>query len=410
MRKLAAESRWLDVREWLNSPSAKPHLAETPPLFEEIGDQHAAAGDWAAALHCYNFGLESAKSPRAPKAGPQDVQSVLTTLQLHTKWGDALVRIPQKDEAFAKALAKEIVGLAQRGLTKQAEELFGWLRGPKHYAAVGPEFESAADGLIDKQKDIAVWLYRKADQYYSAAGKESFASRVHRRLDEILHPPTESEELKQARQDEAKLQAVVPKLEALARARKSVCCMLELNWTYKPLYPRISAHFEALGDQVLAEGDPEIARHMYTIAADTADRNRGRLLSKTLKQLRRVEIDQMIANPVDGEPIPKPFNWDSALPYIQRLILAGRFSEGGALFARLKKQGDDYFDRFIDMSNTFVSIGDQVASTRPESARWFYQKAYNEFDAFASSADTALEAQGRRATADEIKAKLNSLG
>jgi hypothetical protein len=410
LRKIAAEGRWLDVREWLESATGQRRVDETPALFEEIGDRHSAAGAWGEALHCYHFGLEGAKRPRTRAAAQKDPLAALGALRLHSKWSNALVHISEEDAAFAKTLAQEIIALARQGLTKHAEELLGWLRGPKQYAVAGPEFEFAAGDLIDQQHDIGVWLYRKADQYYHAAGMNDFANRVHRRLDEILHPPPEPEELKQAREDEAKVQAIIPKLEALAYARKSVCCMVELRWTYQHLYPRISAHFEALGDQTLAKGDPEIARHMYTIAADTADRNRGRLLGKTLKRLRRIEIDQMIAHPIAGEPIPEPFNWDSALPYIQRLILAGRFSEGGALFARLKKQGDDYFDRFIDMSNTFVLIGDQVASTRPDSARWFYQKAYNEFDAFASSADTALEAQGRRATADEIKAKLDSLG
>ena len=71
---------------------------------------------------------------------------MLGALQLHTKWGNALVHITQEDEAFAKALAQEITALAKHGLTRHAEELFGWLRGPKHYAVCGPEFEATGSG------------------------------------------------------------------------------------------------------------------------------------------------------------------------------------------------------------------------------------------------------------------------
>jgi hypothetical protein len=409
LRKLATDSRWLDVREWLDRPSSQSHIDETPAVFEEVGDENAAAGAWADALHCYHFGLEPAKRRRESSAGPDDVQVVMRMLQLQTKLSSALLQIPPDDDAFAKSVAQEIIALAKQKLTGHAEELLGWIRGPKQYAICGSEFEFAADELVRKQRKSAVWLFQQADKYYRAADMDDFAERVHRRLDEIQHPPPPPAELKKARKDQAKLDVLYPKLEALAHAKKSVCCMLEIDYTYKELYPRISAHFEALGEQLLAEGDPVIARHMYVIAASTGGEDRGRL-SETLQRLMHAEIDDMIAHPVVAEPVPDPLTWDNGLPYIHRLILAGRFSEGGALFSRLKKKGDDYYDRFIDTSNTFVWIGDHVASTHPKAARWFYQKAYNDFANFAGSAYGQMESDNRWQTANEIKAKLDSLG
>ena len=154
LRALAIDRRWIELRDLLDRPAYRALYDRAASIFEEIGDQRAAANEWGDALRCYHFGLWRAlQKPGIRTPADGNPQAALTAIQLHMKFGNALQQIPPDDVAFCESCTEEAIELAGRGQFDSAEEILNWLRILKNTSAA--EACAAQLANIRKKKEPA---------------------------------------------------------------------------------------------------------------------------------------------------------------------------------------------------------------------------------------------------------------
>src|SRR5260221_13403693 len=122
LRALAAEDRWPAIRDLLAGPAYRALYDQAALVFEEMGDQRAAAGEWGSALRCFHFGLWRAMQKPGSK-GPVTGAAGTTALQLHLKFSNALHQVRKRAAAFRESCAAEIHELVGASRFADAEEM-----------------------------------------------------------------------------------------------------------------------------------------------------------------------------------------------------------------------------------------------------------------------------------------------
>jgi len=254
----------------------------------------------------------------------------------------------------------------------------------ERYAAMPDCYKSAANSMINRVRE-----------------------KIGLRLGTITLADTRAEKEKAA----VKPDELLAKMESLARKRRTGAWhRLSHERKHLHLLSRMTEHFEMLGDTAASDDDWSLAEEFYHVAM-TANRDHDieqRIYEKRT-QMELAVLQRMLAKPPSEDPLPGRLTWGNGQERMQALALHGRFQEAEELLSRLERTRDEWEDRGMAVMSQMEWIGDQVSSSHPEVARWFYKKAADQFDFWVSSATSGGEGMARSAETNTAAEKLAAL-
>jgi len=398
---------------------------------EELGDASAASNSLGAALAQYGAaaqcGMIRISTSNDIRQGAE-LGALFTGL--YQKLGEAKRRLKQEMANDSNGPVEwsttpaRVIDLALQVRYVEAHNLLGRLgdtRTAERCAACAELLESTADRLTETAGALQRWLYENALEQFTWAS--SFASevpvaeyalaedRVNEKLDSFRPASAKSVVPEAAAVD---LDKLIAQLEALARARKSNDWHELLNKPHHDiLADAISTHFETLGDESGRRSDWAAAREFYRgaqmalfhTARNLREQDRQRAIEKKLDEVEGALIASKIANPAKVTSIPENLDWESGLDVVESLVLARRFPEANALY-RLLKKSPSYRNSW-DSPGRFERLGDLLAVTHPEIARWCYEKVYAFLQALPQ--DNASQAHTNAILESDLLAKLDAV-
>jgi hypothetical protein len=309
LHSLVAERRWPEIMTLLEAEKTGDLFLEFALLFEQIGDQNAAAGRWGDAVRCFHLGQWPAGRSQEITVPPDKYQRLsMTHFEIYTKFTQAFPQAIETEPGFWESVADEAIGHALDGRFDQADQVLGWFylneQGAPALAACAARFESAADMLGDGVNlKAAVWLLKKAQDAFEMQASlgpaqdeaEANAERVRAKrllavdaleaeegLDEMTEAaedpeeadePEESEddaecdeveepeEEEQRKAPEDLLKDAIDELSEYARVH--IEGVIRVLGEYVDQLPQIAAEYETSGDQYRWRGQTAAALQMY---------------------------------------------------------------------------------------------------------------------------------------------------
>lgn len=193
-----------------------------------------------------------------------------------------------------------------------------------------------------------------------------------------------------------------------------------------PLLPAITAAFESLGAEFTANHDPVRALHCYRIAVwssttfellahDYEERKqRWWQGSKARWKFQSAHRAVLAAGgqslSLAGEPVTVEEEWRQGYPKLEALAKSGDLLAADMLLMRLDALHEDNDTSSLAAMGKLEDLGDTLAPTHPDAARWFYRMASQRFRLWVSSASSGGEGLARSAEPDTAALKLAALG
>jgi hypothetical protein len=380
-RVLADCGFWGDIPGFLRRYEGLSEAAS--PLFEQIGDDRAAAGVWPDAILSYYFAAWPALH-----AGGRGAGNALS------KCDAAIAKLGERSSEFIEYLRKKVIVFAKRHDFHEAEDFFALLqRIPE--SSWDDQFAAEADELQPRIPNAAIWLLERANR----------SGRFQEKLELWRNPPPPPR-----RDPHEWLAEVLPQIKDALLAGDESSAKRHLDWTFNDVYPELDAHLESMGDRLCAEGRREEAVPVYAFLTRGIHDKTSRVWQK-LKALKRELIEEQLANPIAEYEVPDPLTWGKGLPIVEKLAIARRFEDADRVLSDLRNRfryGPDESGPYIP--ERFEEISDIVGSRDLEIARWFLNRVVEEHQWYFSRANDP----GGQVCALELigiaKAKIADLG
>lgn len=192
------------------------------------------------------------------------------------------------------------------------------------------------------------------------------------------------------------------------------------------LLPAITQLFESLGAELSARDDLVRALHSFRIAVwaattfellahDYEERKRrwwqgSQARWKFQSTHRAVLAAGGQALSLAGEPVTVEEHWRQGFPQLVNLAKQGNLLAADILLLRLDALHEDNDTSSLAAMGKLEDLGDSLAHTHIDAARWFYRMASQRFRLWISSASSGGEGLARSSEPDTAAIKLAALG
>ena len=111
-----------------------------------------------------------------------------------------------------------------------------------------------------------------------------------------------------------------------------------------------------------------------------------------------------------GEPVTVEEEWRQGFPKLEEFAISGDLLAADMLLMRLDALHEDNDTSSLAAMGKLENLGDTLAPTHPDAARWFYRMASQRFRLWVSSASSGGEGLAHSAEPDTAALKLAALG
>jgi len=118
----------------------------------------------------------------------------------------------------------------------------------------------------------------------------------------------------------------------------------------------------------------------------------------------REKLEKFRNSPPAAAPPPVKTALSEGIKRLEDLAIAGQIAGALTELNRLKKSHKD--DARLSLASSCEKAADRIAFQHPEAACWFYRFVLDEYQSFASSAETAYEANARSGWSGIVENKL----